>query len=993
MVYGRRIEQTTPGWTESFYLNSPDLQTDLGQGKGQKASQGETRKEQEDRKNSLRPHPGSSLVTTATTLQLAQQGQPQAIARYLSEALNSLDVAIKAKVEQKRQKTETLEKGTQAKIQTPSSPPSDSLPRRLLIVCESAYPPDSALLAEPIAQRLRQLELKGFRDAIVLGQVRGEPRPEWLLRIDLTPPEEILREWGRWGDVQAITQLLNRTLAPHAIEVSALLKDSTLHLSCSNRKAAIPDKLTAIAEIAPLLESLTPQGIHAAAIYGVQENAHFLANASPWQSQSTHTPHPSPQWVYWLDLSTTLNPSLAVTTLELAQQGNLAAMTFLVNRLLNPDLTNKLETGGIRVQLRQREDLLHIMTDAPNCPQQNWVAPAIVRFLQPLQIASITGVRIYGRRAGQRQPLWSYGTDFAPRNRLVPEATPEFAASEAFVGDLLSQPGALVLRSDIPAEDLRSHVDQWLEEGIQRVQQFLIRSQLFVPVQTTSLDSGLASDTAPVHQAEGQVGKVALVWSAVGLLMVVQTDWLLGQLTQPAPSRLSAPVVAQPSPSPSPLPSPQADPPLPNLSLQKSNLPEQSPFDSSGFTRPGTDEPLPSPSPSPLPSSPLTASPFQARASLPSEQGPDAYPTFNSRQFDIQLAAYRRYVEQYGPPSVLIIGSSRALRGVDPVALKTLLAEQGYAGGQVFNFGINGATAQVVDLLVRQILPQEAMPKLFLFADGARAFNSGREDITFNGMVASPGYRTLIAGNPPIAGTIAAHADSSTSTNSAPLNSVSEESPANPAGGYQRINQSLNQWLGVFSLVYGQRDRLKSLVRDGMVAILPEDSPFAASNHANHDPEGISPSVLSEGQDVVDVDGFLALSNRFNPATYYQKYARVAGDYDSDYKSFNLDGIQTTALANLAQFAQDRQIPLVFVNLPLTQEYLDPPRRRHEEEFQQHMLRLSPQLGFIFRDLGQAFPTQPDYFSDPSHLNRYGAYEVSRRLAQDARIPWNQVQR
>jgi hypothetical protein len=211
--------------------------------------------------------------------------------------------------------------------------------------------------------------------------------------------------------------------------------------------------------------------------------------------------------------------------------------------------------------------------------------------------------------------------------------------------------------------------------------------------------------------------------------------------------------------------------------------------------------------------------------------------------------------------------------------------------------------------------------------------------------------------------------------------------------GYQKVNQSLNQWLGSWSLVYTQRDRLKSLVRDGLVSVLPKSLSFVPSDASNDDPEGISPSVLSEGQDLVDGDGFLALSNRFNPATYYQKYARVSGDYDSDYKSFNLDGEQTSALASLAQFAQERQIPLVFVNLPLTQEYLDPTRRRYEDEFQQHLLRLAPQLGFTLRDLGQAFLTQPDYFSDPSHLNRYGAYEVSRRLAQDARIPWSHVKR
>ena len=39
-------------------------------------------------------------------------------------------------------------------------------------------------------------------------------------------------------------------------------------------------------------------------------------------------------------------------------------------------------------------------------------------------------------------------------------------------------------------------------------------------------------------------------------------------------------------------------------------------------------------------------------------------------------------------------------------------------------------------------------------------------------------------------------------------------------------------------------------------------------------------------------------------------------------------------------------------------------------------------------DLSLLWPLQNEYFSDPSHLNRYGAFEVSQRLAKDPLIPW-----
>jgi hypothetical protein len=156
-------------------------------------------------------------------------------------------------------------------------------------------------------------------------------------------------------------------------------------------------------------------------------------------------------------------------------------------------------------------------------------------------------------------------------------------------------------------------------------------------------------------------------------------------------------------------------------------------------------------------------------------------------------------------------------------------------------------------------------------------------------------------------------------------------------------------------------------------------------------PQAALEAMVANGQGI-DINGFLPVSIRFNPATYYQKYARVPGDYDTDYRNFVLTGNQTEALKSLTRFTQQRQISLVFVNLPLTRDYLDPIRRRYEEEFRQYLTRLAPQLGFYFRDLGFQSPlTRSDYFSDPSHLNRYGAFAVSRQLAQDSMIPWQKL--
>ena len=150
---------------------------------------------------------------------------------------------------------------------------------------------------------------------------------------------------------------------------------------------------------------------------------------------------------------------------------------------------------------------------------------------------------------------------------------------------------------------------------------------------------------------------------------------------------------------------------------------------------------------------------------------------------------------------------------------------------------------------------------------------------------------------------------------------------------------------------------------------------------------------LASNEGMTDVNGFLSLSNQFNPATYYQKYSKVPGTFDSDYDSFGLQGKQQDALRNITSFTQARKISLVFVNLPLTSEYLDPRRSEHEDEFARSMTEAATELKFTYRDLSRELDQQNALFSDPSHLNRYGAYVVAQHLAKDGLMPWKRGDR
>ncbi|KAM3092682.1 hypothetical protein ACKFKF_30940 [Phormidesmis sp. 146-12] len=910
VLYGRALGQARPQWADVIYLNQLDRHLE------KLSNQGDSK-----------PHTAIVLANIA----LAKQGKPEAIARYLSEALNSLGVSVRASVK-------AIPMG--GEIAQPLN--------RLWVMCESAYSPDPSLVAQAIPQKLRDLELTGFREAIVHGQVQGESNPDWQLRVDLTPPDEMLREWARWGDLKALDRLLNRALGDQTVQISATLKETTLHLTCQTQGTLEPQKPRVMAAIAPLLDTIAPQGIHAVTVYGSEPAVEADVPASP-------------TWIEWLDLPAKIHPALSDSTETLARQGDLPAIAFLLTRLLNPDLDRQLSTGGIRLQVRRKEDLLHILTESPLCPSQTKVGTAIGTFLKPLAIPDMTGARIYGRRSGQTRPAWSYGVNFVSRSRLVPEATPEFAASDAYVGDLMAEPGELIVRPELTTNELRLVLDRMVES----VQDFLTRSQLFVPTELSAPGSETASMASSYPQGVAHTAKVAIVWGTLGLLLTVQTDWIVGQLlkskVEPAPK--ASPV--QPAPAQKPAPSEAMN--LPNLSLQKSGVgrwrASDGSFTQSGQTVIATDSPNRATSEA-APRA-LLAAPLRPKAVADAARSP--YPTFNARQLDEKLVLYRQFVAQHGAPDVLVLGSSRAMRGIDPVTLQQSLAAQGYPGQKVFNFGVNGATAQVIDLIVRHLLPAEKMPKLILWADGSRAFNSGRLDITYNAIAVSPGFKKLptdIAAAPakPAENALGSSIETIAVTNT----SVSES--------YQTVNTLLNQSLAKLSSVYNQRESLKNLFRQGITG----------QSKPGQDTE----TIAQDGQGLVDIDGFLPIANRFNPATYYQKYSRVTGANDSDYDNFSLEGRQQAAIASLAKFTQAQKIPLVFVNLPLTGEYLDPARSGHEQAFQQHMIKISSEMGFTYRNLVGEWTTENDFFSDPSHLNRYGAYVVSQHIAKDPLIPW-----
>ncbi len=125
-------------------------------------------------------------------------------------------------------------------------------------------------------------------------------------------------------------------------------------------------------------------------------------------------------------------------------------------------------------------------------------------------------------------------------------------------------------------------------------------------------------------------------------------------------------------------------------------------------------------------------------------------PSLGSPLLDAQLAGYLSYVATAGTPDILVVGSSRSLQGIDPQVMQQRLAAQGYPNLRVYNFSVNGATAQFVNFVLSELLPAP-LPAVIIWGDGSRAFNDGRRDRTWESLVASPGYQAIHQGMLPAA--------------------------------------------------------------------------------------------------------------------------------------------------------------------------------------------------------------------------------------------------
>ena len=98
--------------------------------------------------------------------------------------------------------------------------------------------------------------------------------------------------------------------------------------------------------------------------------------------------------------------------LELAKQGNVQAIAFLINRALKPK--------GITAKVALKNGFLQVMLESTRLPDQATLPSFIHRGVTGLEIISLKKLSVYGRKIGEDRPGWSKEFEFSKQSETFP---------------------------------------------------------------------------------------------------------------------------------------------------------------------------------------------------------------------------------------------------------------------------------------------------------------------------------------------------------------------------------------------------------------------------------------------------------------------------------------------------------------------------------------------------------------------------------------------
>jgi hypothetical protein len=266
----------------------------------------------------------------------------------------------------------------------------------LELLLESAQVPNQQTLAAFVRQRIIRLRAALIEQVKLYVRQTGEEIPAWSQELELAAqplPVVISQpsplELAKQGNVEAIAALMNRSLQPKGITVvKAAFKDSCLQILLES--AQVPNQQALVALIRKQVKGLNSASIKQVKLYGRKTGEEI------------------PAWSQELELAGQLLPVVKPppSLLELAKQGNVEALTALMNRSLQPK-------GIAVVKAIFKDSYLQILLESAQVPNQQALVAFVDQGLTRLEAASIKQVKLYGRQIGEEFPAWSQEFELA----------------------------------------------------------------------------------------------------------------------------------------------------------------------------------------------------------------------------------------------------------------------------------------------------------------------------------------------------------------------------------------------------------------------------------------------------------------------------------------------------------------------------------------------------------------------------------------------------
>jgi hypothetical protein len=205
--------------------------------------------------------------------------------------------------------------------------------------------------------------------------------------------QALLLQLAKQGNPNSIAALINAALWAESIRAKVRLEEDCLHVML--RSPQLINQHAAIAFLRRGLLQLQVESIHSVMAYAWKHNDDF------------------PHWIAHFELAPLLPPAPKQETpvlpprkqiqlpriRELARQGDVLAISFLLNRITKPlDVTARTALRG---------NCLHVLLEAESIPDLTLLQNLVNTELNHLQSQQIAIAKLYGRQKGVKAPAWT----------------------------------------------------------------------------------------------------------------------------------------------------------------------------------------------------------------------------------------------------------------------------------------------------------------------------------------------------------------------------------------------------------------------------------------------------------------------------------------------------------------------------------------------------------------------------------------------------------